>query len=46
MRVLRPGGHLSVSGIVLEGDLPPPIRTAAESEKFIRLSARMNFDHG
>ncbi len=29
-RVLKPGGHFSISDIVLEGDLPPAIRQAAE----------------
>jgi arsenite methyltransferase len=29
-RVLKPGGHFSISDIVLEGDLPPQIREAAE----------------
>ncbi len=30
MRVLKPGGHFSISDIVLAGDLPPKIREAAE----------------
>ena len=30
MRVLRPGGHFSVSDIVLQGHLSPAIRSAAE----------------
>ena len=30
MRVLRPGGHFSVSDIVLEGNLPDEMRSAAE----------------
>ncbi len=29
-RVLKPGGHFSISDIVLEGQLPEAIRTAAE----------------
>ncbi|MVT11304.1 arsenite methyltransferase [Chitinophaga tropicalis] len=29
-RVLKPGGHFSISDIVLEGDLPPIIQQAAE----------------
>ncbi|HYE54437.1 MAG TPA: arsenite methyltransferase [Chitinophagaceae bacterium] len=29
-RVLKPGGHFSISDIVLEGDLPPAIKEAAE----------------
>lgn len=29
-RVLKPGGHFSISDIVLEGTLPPAIRQAAE----------------
>ncbi len=29
-RVLKPGGHFSISDIVLEGDLPPHIQNAAE----------------
>lgn len=29
-RVLKPGGHFSISDIVLEGELPEPIREAAE----------------
>ena len=29
-RVLKPGGHFSISDIVLEGDLPPQIKEAAE----------------
>jgi ubiquinone/menaquinone biosynthesis C-methylase UbiE len=29
-RVLKPGGHFSISDIVLEGELPESIRTAAE----------------
>jgi len=29
-RALKPGGHFSISDVVLEGDLPTPIRTAAE----------------
>jgi len=29
-RVLKPGGHFSISDIVLQGDLPPAIREAAE----------------
>lgn len=29
-RVLKPGGHFSISDIVLEGDLPPVIQEAAE----------------
>lgn len=29
-RILKPGGHLSVSDVVLRGDLPPKIREAAE----------------
>ena len=29
-RVLKPGGHFSISDIVLEGSLPAPIREAAE----------------
>lgn len=29
-RVLKPGGHFSISDIVLQGDLPPAIRDAAE----------------
>ncbi|RYG53842.1 MAG: arsenite methyltransferase [Chitinophagaceae bacterium] len=29
-RVLKPGGHFSISDIVLKGDLPPAIKTAAE----------------
>jgi arsenite methyltransferase len=29
-RVLKPGGHFSISDIVLEGDLPAGIQTAAE----------------
>lgn len=29
-RVLKPGGHFSISDIVLEGDLPPNIQNAAE----------------
>lgn len=29
-RVLKPGGHFSISDIVLEGELPAGIRTAAE----------------
>lgn len=29
-RVLKPGGHFSISDIVLEGSLPPAIRNAAE----------------
>lgn len=29
-RVLKPGGHFSISDIVLEGDLPAEIRNAAE----------------
>lgn len=29
-RVLEPGGHFSISDIVLEGDLPSPIQAAAE----------------
>jgi SAM-dependent methyltransferase len=30
MRVLRPGGHFSISDIVLVGDLPDNLRNAAE----------------
>lgn len=29
-RVLKPGGHFSISDIVLEGELPPPLQQAAE----------------
>jgi arsenite methyltransferase len=29
-RVLKPGGHFSISDIVLEGELPQPIKEAAE----------------
>jgi SAM-dependent methyltransferase len=29
-RVLKPGGHFSISDIVLEGNLPPALQTAAE----------------
>ena len=29
-RVLKPGGHFSISDIVLEGDLPPTLQQAAE----------------
>ena len=29
-RVLKPGGHFSISDIVLTGDLPPKIKSAAE----------------
>jgi arsenite methyltransferase len=29
-RVLKPGGHFSISDIVLEGELPKPIKEAAE----------------
>lgn len=29
-RVLKPGGHFSISDVVLEGDLPPTLRQAAE----------------
>jgi SAM-dependent methyltransferase len=29
-RVLKPGGHFSISDIVLEGELPPAIKEAAE----------------
>lgn len=29
-RVLKPGGHFSISDIVLEGELPAPIKEAAE----------------
>lgn len=29
-RVLKPGGHFSISDIVLEGELPPAIQSAAE----------------
>ncbi len=29
-RVLRPGGHFSISDIVVEGELPPAVREAAE----------------
>lgn len=29
-RVLKPGGHFSISDIVLDGELPPAIRQAAE----------------
>ncbi|MGH2643465.1 MAG: arsenite methyltransferase [Chitinophagaceae bacterium] len=29
-RVLKPGGHFSISDIVLEGELPPAIKQAAE----------------
>ena len=29
-RVLKPGGHFSISDIVLRGDLPDPLRQAAE----------------
>lgn len=29
-RVLKPGGHFSISDIVLEGDLPEPLRNDAE----------------
>ena len=29
-RVLKPGGHFSISDIVLEGDLPPGMQAAAE----------------
>jgi ubiquinone/menaquinone biosynthesis C-methylase UbiE len=29
-RVLKPGGHFSISDIVLEGDLPPALQQAAE----------------
>jgi len=29
-RVLKPGGHFSISDIVLEGNLPPAIQQAAE----------------
>lgn len=29
-RVLKPGGHFSISDIVIEGDLPPAIKEAAE----------------
>lgn len=30
MRVLRPGGHFSISDVVLAGDLPPQLQEAAE----------------
>jgi SAM-dependent methyltransferase len=30
LRVLRPGGHFSISDIVLKGDLPPALTEAAE----------------
>ena len=30
MRVLRPGGHFSISDVVLLGQLPPKLQTAAE----------------
>lgn len=30
LRVLRPGGHFSISDIVLQGDLPDALRNAAE----------------
>lgn len=30
MRVLKPGGHFSISDIVLVGELPPPLREDAE----------------
>lgn len=30
MRVLRPGGHFSISDVVLDGDLPDALRNAAE----------------
>ncbi len=30
MRVLRPGGHFSISDVVLMGQLPPALQTAAE----------------
>lgn len=30
MRVLRPGGHFSISDVVLSGDLPDSLRNAAE----------------
>lgn len=29
-RILKPGGHFSISDIVLEGELPPAIQQAAE----------------
>jgi hypothetical protein len=29
-RVLKPGGHFSISDIVLDGTLPPQIQQAAE----------------
>jgi ubiquinone/menaquinone biosynthesis C-methylase UbiE len=29
-RILKPGGHLSVSDVVLKGDLPPEVKEAAE----------------
>jgi len=56
MRVLKPGGHFSISDIVLEGQLPPHIQSAAEmyagcvsgaiqKEEYLGLIKATGFDH-
>jgi arsenite methyltransferase len=55
-RVLIPGGHFAVSDIVLQGDLPPAIKRAAElyagcvsgalpKQEYISLIQRAGFQH-
>nr|WP_242673227.1 methyltransferase domain-containing protein [Niastella yeongjuensis] len=56
LRVLKPGGHFSISDIVLEGDLPKEIKEAAEmyagcvsgaiqKQVYLELIASNGFDH-